>query len=318
MNHMNVPRRIHIDTDIGGDIDDLCALAMVLNWPEVEIVGITTVSEVAGRRAGYVRYVLDLADRGGIPVAAGADVELGCYRHWRPGLHRNESAYWPEAIQSRPGPVEDALSLLQHSVERGATVIALGPHTNLALLEKHSPGSLSDAQIVMMGGFVVPPRKGFPQFGRELDYNIQVDPVSAMEVLSASTPTLVTLSITVETALRRSWLPRLRNSGSLGQLVARQAEAFAIEEPIWSHYGETCQRLPKDLINFLHDPLACAVGLGWNDGVEIQDVLLKSEIRNNWIYQSVESAGRPARIVSGVDGSRFSEFWCRTVCGEER
>lgn len=29
--------KIHIDTDIGGDIDDLCALAMVLAWPDVEI-----------------------------------------------------------------------------------------------------------------------------------------------------------------------------------------------------------------------------------------------------------------------------------------
>jgi hypothetical protein len=26
--------KLHLDTDLGGDIDDLCALAMVLNWPE--------------------------------------------------------------------------------------------------------------------------------------------------------------------------------------------------------------------------------------------------------------------------------------------
>lgn len=25
---------IHLDTDLGGDIDDLCALAMLLRWPE--------------------------------------------------------------------------------------------------------------------------------------------------------------------------------------------------------------------------------------------------------------------------------------------
>ncbi len=30
---------VHLDTDIGGDPDDVCALAMLLGWPDVEIVG---------------------------------------------------------------------------------------------------------------------------------------------------------------------------------------------------------------------------------------------------------------------------------------
>lgn len=29
--------KIHLDTDIGGDMDDLCALAMLLKWPDLEI-----------------------------------------------------------------------------------------------------------------------------------------------------------------------------------------------------------------------------------------------------------------------------------------
>jgi len=28
-------RKVHLDTDLGGDIDDLCTLAMVLNWPAI-------------------------------------------------------------------------------------------------------------------------------------------------------------------------------------------------------------------------------------------------------------------------------------------
>ena len=51
---------IHLDTDLGGDIDDLCALAMLLRWEGVELTGITTVAEAHGRRAGYVRRVLKL------------------------------------------------------------------------------------------------------------------------------------------------------------------------------------------------------------------------------------------------------------------
>ena len=43
--------RIHLDTDLGGDPDDACALAMLLGWPEVEMVGITTTTDpgAAGR-----------------------------------------------------------------------------------------------------------------------------------------------------------------------------------------------------------------------------------------------------------------------------
>ena len=37
--------RIHLDTDLGGDTDDACALAMLLGWHEAEITGITTVAD---------------------------------------------------------------------------------------------------------------------------------------------------------------------------------------------------------------------------------------------------------------------------------
>lgn len=62
---------VHIDTDIGGGTDDLCALAMVLAWPDVDVVAVTTTAEAAGRRAGYARYALDLAGRRDVSVHAG-------------------------------------------------------------------------------------------------------------------------------------------------------------------------------------------------------------------------------------------------------
>ena len=42
-------QKIHLDTDLGGDIDDLCALAMLLRWEGAELAGITTVAEANGR-----------------------------------------------------------------------------------------------------------------------------------------------------------------------------------------------------------------------------------------------------------------------------
>ncbi len=293
--------KLHLDTDIGGDIDDLCALAMVLNWQEGELVAVTTVSDAGGRRAGYARYALEIAGRRDVPVAAGADISLGCYQHWQPGFHPDENAFWPEPIQPAPGPDAEAIALLERSIKEGATIAATGPYTNLALVERRSPGILATARLVLMGGFVFRPRQGFPQWGRELDYNIQVDPESAQVVLE-------------QTALRRCWLPVLREAGPMGHLLARQAEAFAIEEAMESRFGRTCEGLPDDIINFLHDPLACAIAMGWSDSVEIEEIPLKSEIEDGYLCQTLDTRGKPTRVVTRVNGPKFSEFWLRTVC----
>ena len=158
-----------------------------------------------------------------------------------------------------------------------------------------------------------PPRRGFPKWGNEMDYNVQVDAKSAMCVFESSNPTLVTLSVTVETALRRAHVPTLRNAGRIGQLLARQAEAFAGDEKMEARFGRRCDGVPHDIINFLHDPLAAALALGWNEGVEIRKMPLKSEIRDGRLYQSIDIAGGPARVVTRVNGPEFSEFWLRTV-----
>jgi inosine-uridine nucleoside N-ribohydrolase len=304
-------RRLHLDTDIGGDIDDLCALAMVLNWPDVELVGITTVAEDRGKRAGYARYALGLAGRQDVPVAAGADVSLHCYRS-KMGFP-DELMYWPEPISASPTPLDEALDLLEHSIEQDATVAAIGPFTNLALLEKRSPGILRTAHLYLMGGYVFPPGEGYPPWGRDMDWNVQVDVASALFVLQQSNPALVPISVTVQTALRRAYLPALRKSTPVGDLIARQSEAFARDECFEARYGQTCKGLPEDIINFLHDPLACGVALGWGDGVEFEEVPLKTDIRDGYLHQCVDDTGRPTIVATRVDGDRFSEFWLTTV-----
>jgi len=303
--------KLHLDTDIGGDIDDLCALAMVLNWPDVDLLAVTTNSDDRGRRAGFARYALDLAGRDDVAVAAGADAARGYYRVW-PGLP-DEAAYWPQPIPPAPTPLDQALALLVRSIEQGAIIAAIGAFTNLALLEERSPGILRQARLYLMGGYVFPPRDGFPRWGNDMDWNVQVDVQSALLVIQRSNPTLVPLSVTVETSLRRAYLPALRQAGPLAQIIARQAEAFATEYGYEAQYGQTCAGLADDMINFQHDGLACAIALGWREGVEIEDIPLKTEIKDGWLHQSVDSSGKPTRVVTRVDGGAFNEFWLRTV-----
>ncbi|NLF01597.1 MAG: nucleoside hydrolase [Anaerolineales bacterium] len=304
---------IHLDTDIGGDIDDLCALAMLLNCPGADLRAITTVSDDGGRRAGYARYALRLAGRADVPVAAGADISLGCYCP-TPGLP-DEATYWPEPVLPAPGPLDRTLTLLERSIRENAIIVAIGPYTNLALLEQRAPGILRSARLCLMGGYVFPPRTGFPAWGPDMDWNVQVDARSAHVVLRCAAPTLVPLSVTVETALRRADLPTLRQAGPLAQLIAHQAEAFAEDEGIEARYGRTCTGLPDDTINFLHDPLACAVALGWDETVKTSELRLRSEIVDGLLYQRIDHGGVPTRVVTQVDGAYFSELWLRTVVG---
>jgi purine nucleosidase len=310
----NSALKIHFDTDLGGDIDDICALAMLLRWPqEIQITGITTVGEINGRRAGQVRYVLGLEGSNDIPVAAGADIAQGFYPY-ELGLPPEER-YWPEPIAPVSNAAADAVQLLKASIDQGATIIAIGPYTNLFLLENQFPGSLQKNRLFLMGGYVYPPRAGFPQWTPADDFNVQVDVRSAQLVIAHSDPTFVPLSVTVETALRRSHLAALRKAGALGQLLARQAEAFAEDEKLGERLGAVCSELPGDFINFQHDPLACAIALGWNDGVEIAEISLQTVIRDGVLYQQIAAEGKPTRVVTKVDSDKFNDFWLNIVAG---
>ena len=303
--------KLHLDTDLGGDIDDLCALAMVCKWPDVDLLAVTTNQDDHGTRAGYVRYALELGGRKHTAVAAGADVSLNCYRV-RPGLP-DAKRYWPEPILAAPTPLDDALGLLQLSIEHGAIIAAIGAFTNLALLERRSPGSLRQAKLYLMGGWVFPPREGFPQWDHTMDWNSQIDAQSTHFVLQHSTPTLVPLPVTIETSFRRAYLPRLRHAGPLARLIAAQAEVWAEDEGVDVKYGQACAGLPDDTINFLHDPLTCAIALGWHEGVEISEVPLVSEILDGWLRQRINPAGKPTRVVTRVDPSKFNDHWLELV-----
>ena len=302
--------KIHLDTDLGGDTDDLCALALLLKWPGVQITSITTVAEEGGRRAGYTRYALALAGRQDIPVAAGADTSCGRYRSTIE-LPREE-LYWPEPVAPAPTPLADALALLKRSIEDGARIVAIGPYTNLALLDEAYPGLLARADLYLMGGHLRPIPPGFPQWDNTADFNVQFDITSAQAVFERCSPTLIPLEVTVQTALRRAYLPALRAAGPLGNLLARQAEAMNEEWKNEETHGRACPGLPDDLLNFQHDPLACAVALGWG-GVTRERVRDSTHLRDGSLYEQEDETGRPMTLVITVNAARFDDFWLSVV-----
>jgi hypothetical protein len=134
-------------------------------------------------------------------------------------------------------------------------------------------------------------------------------------VLSKSTPTRVPISVTAETFLRRSSLEAIQSGGRLGQLIARQAIEFAADEKMEEIYGEVCEQVPADLLNFQHDPLACAIALGFNAGVEIQELPLVIEEQGGFLRERLDDQGRRYPVVTQVDGALFEKFWVEKIAG---
>ena len=300
---------VHVDTDIGGDPDDLCALAMLLGWPGVELAGVTTSTDVGGTRAGMASYALGLAERGDVLVAAGAAGSVGGFGV-TPGFPAL-SLHWPEPIDPEPSPPGAAPDLLAKSAGAGATIVCIGLWTNLALLEAVRPGLLASTRVVVMGGYVRPPRPALGPWPPRMDYNVQQDAVAARVVWERCSPVLVPLTAGLEARLRGAHLRRLREGGALARLVARQGELHGVEEGM-GRKGREHPGLPDDLLNFHYDPLACAVAAGW-DGARVEEMELGAREEDGALTFPEEPGGRKTRVVTAVDGSRFEEEWLQAV-----
>jgi inosine-uridine nucleoside N-ribohydrolase len=298
--------RIHLDTDLGSDTDDLCALAMLLGSRDVELTGITTVNDPAGVRAGMVAVALRLAGRIDVPVAAGAAGSLGGF-----SVPLAFPDYWPEPIGPRPSPAGEALALLQASIDAGAKVVAIGPYTNLAAFEAWRPGQLASAGAVVMGGHVPQAPDGFPAWGMRDDFNVQQDTVAARIVFERCAPTVVPVPTCLRVAIRRRHLDRLRAAGPLGSLIADQAERHAMDQDRISLPKEF-PALPDDLLNFQYDPLACAVAVGW-PGAEIRELGVALSLEGRFLRMREDEAAPALRIVTDADGQAFEQVWLDAV-----
>jgi purine nucleosidase len=298
--------RVHLDTDLGSDTDDLCALAMLCGWPGAELGGVTTTTDPGGLRAGMTAYALGLAGREEVPLAAGAEGTLA-----EPKVPVEFPDYWPEPIRPRPSPPGAALELLAAAAEAGAAIVAVGPLTNLALLEAARPGLLGRAAVVLMGGHVPAAGPALPPWGPDEDFNLQQDHLAARMVLERCDPVVVPLAATAQVHLRAAHLPRLRAAGPLGALLADQAEAHARDQGV-AELGRAWPGLPHDLLNFQHDPLACAVALGW-EGVSTEELPVRLEVAGGRLRMAVGAGGRPLRLVTAVDGPAFQEAWLAAV-----
>lgn len=229
-----------------------------------------------------------------------------------PGEIPTDARYWPEPVEPRPSGLGAALPLLRASVEAGATIVAIGPYTNLAQLEAVRAGSLGRVPVVLMGGIVHAAGDGLPTWGPETDWNVQGDTNAAQVVFANATDlTIATVPVTLKAHLRASHIARLRAAGSFGALLAHQAQAHAADNGM-AELARAHAALPDDLLNFQYDPVACAIAAGWQ-GATIEEVQLRAVLEQGVLRFEPDEHGRDTRVTVDIDADDFTERWFAAV-----
>lgn len=237
-------KKILIDTDIGGDVDDALALAMALNAPDIEIVGITNVYLANAWRAGVTKQLLKVYGREDIPVCTGAEKPLIGW--WDESRIPNSSPDYGEYRGEALPHACDFIIRMAETVE-DLTVVAIGPLTNLGLALAKAPHIAGKICILMMGGQV---NRAHPE------WNIVCDPEAARIVFESGAPiTMVGLDVTNRCQFTREEVDMVGQAGNVrSDTLAQMMEIFI------KNFG---------YLPILHDPLAMSL-LMWDDVLTLE------------------------------------------------
>ena len=241
-----MPERLILDTDIGTDVDDALALALILGSPELRLEAVTCVYGDVELRARMILELLRLRGRRDVPVYLGAQQPLLGRRPVYWAGHEGEGLLEKADASARP-EAEHAVDLLVRRVMESPGeihLLAIGPLTNVALAflrEPRLPKALK--HLTVMGGVWGGPALMSNRYG---EHNILCDPEAAHVALSAGAPTtLVPLDVTMRVEVRREHIARIRAGGTpFHEAIADQVERY----PRFARRGGTQ----------LHDPLAAA------------------------------------------------------------
>ena len=248
-------RALYFDCDTG--IDDALALALLLASPEIDLVGIGTVSGNVDSTmaAKNTLDLLALAGRPDVPVAVGELHPLeGEYHGAVPHIHgRNGVGNVELPASDRAVAAESAAEMIVRlSREYDALeIVTVGPLTNLARALELDPTLPARVRVVtIMGGAAVVPGN----VTAVAEANIYNDADAAAIVVRTPWPiVLVPLDITLEHTLDETDRHRLLDSQrptarALGEILDLYFEFYV---DLYGH--RSCA---------LHDPLAAAIAVG--------------------------------------------------------
>lgn len=207
------PRPTIIDCDPG--TDDALALWLALASPELDLRLVTVVGGNVGlaRTLANARAVVGLSGRP-IPVVPGADRPLRGGFAGEPAVHGEDGlagVILPEGPPAIRAVAADAIrAVLREAAPGSATLVGIGPATNLALALATEPDLAGRVrEIVIMGG-----AWGEGNWTPAAEFNAASDPEALDMLLALGAPlTLVTLELTMQALVTPARVEALRRLG---------------------------------------------------------------------------------------------------------
>ena len=234
--------KVIFDTDAGGDIDDLYALALILKHPNLSLLGVTTVSADTQARARLMAKMLRLAGRPDIPVYAGIripeslvkrGVDVATYKNYLTHLDLVD-ADDPENGREYGDAVSFMLDTLSQT-EEPITLIGTGPWSNIAEVIRQADEiqKAKIASIALMGGEV---------HLLHAESNVAHDPEAADLILQSGLPIfLATWSVSQQVAFPMAEVAALTgNAPSAFNLALRKATDMWWEAGVEFKPGPLC------------------------------------------------------------------------------
>lgn len=193
-------KKVILDTDIGGDIDDALCLAYLLRQPNCDLLGITTVGGEVEKRAMVADAICKSAGRR-VPIYAGADWQLLPSDLYptpggAPALSRWE--------HDRNFPQYRAVDFMRKTIREHphqVSLLAIGHLTNIATLFLLDPAIAPlIKELHFMGGVFS------PELERNEDmpmgnWNPWLDPHACAIVYQAAVPIIRTFGLNVTSKL---------------------------------------------------------------------------------------------------------------------
>jgi inosine-uridine nucleoside N-ribohydrolase len=181
-----LPIPVILDTDIGFDVDDVWALAFLLQCPELDVKLIVTDTGDTHYSAALVAKLLQVAGRTDIPIGIGIPLDETERTHQAWLRDFDIEAYPGEILLDGVGAICDTV---QRSPEQ-VSIICIGPVPNIAAALAREPAIVENSRFIGMHGSI---RRGYLGANKPMkEYNVKKHTLACQRVFA--TPWDITIT----------------------------------------------------------------------------------------------------------------------------
>ena len=232
-----------LDTDLGSDIDDTWALALILTSPELDLKLVVTDSMNTVGRAKLTAKFLETVGRSDVPVGIGEkrSDDVGNQMPWAKDYD----------LESYPGTIhEDGIGAMIDCImksDREIALIVIGPAPNIEIALRREPRIAKKARVIAMSGSVHLGYGGKKEIDAE--YNVAKYPPGTAAMYAAEWDVTIT-------PLDTAGLVHLRGEKYQRLLECKTALATTLLDNYRVWAGEDGKEATKTRSSTLFDPVA--------------------------------------------------------------